>query len=171
MVRGPQPGAQGRAHAGRVRNRTRVGTGFLDGDLGMWLASRADTPTFRTIKDFTWDVAPMPMKKTKATILHSDAYCVAAPSKNKDATWDFIQYALGPRGQVVAAKLGRTVPSLKSIANSPAFLDPTQPPANSKVYLDVIPTITPCAHPLQVGRCRNRSQRRNRARLLWHCQC
>ena len=54
---------------------------------------------------------------------------------------DFIQYALGPRGETIASKLGRIVPSLKSVANSPAYLDPTQPPANSKMYLDVIPTI------------------------------
>lgn len=114
---------------------------FMNGTLGMWLASRADTPTFRTIKGFTWDVNPLPGNKQQATILHSDAYCVAAASKNKDATWDFIQYALGPRGQTVASKLGRIVPSLKSISTSPAFLDPTQPPANSKMYLDVIPTI------------------------------
>jgi multiple sugar transport system substrate-binding protein len=115
---------------------------FISGKLAMWLGSRADTPTFRaSVKDFTWDVAPMPRDKQAATILHSDAYCVAAASKNKTATWDFIQYALGPRGQIVAAKLGRTVPSLKSVANSPAYLDPTQPPANSKMYLDVIPTI------------------------------
>jgi multiple sugar transport system substrate-binding protein len=114
---------------------------FLDGTLAMWVASRADTPTFRTIKSFTWDVAPLPVVKTKATILHSDAYCMAAQSKSKDATWDFIQYALGPQGQTVASNLGRIVPSLKSVANSPAYLDPSQPPANSKMYLDVIPTI------------------------------
>jgi multiple sugar transport system substrate-binding protein len=115
---------------------------FINGKLGMWLGSRADTPTFRqSIKNFTWDVNPLPREKQAATILHSDAYCVAAASKNKAATWDFIQYALGPRGQVVAAQLGRTVPSLKSVANSPAFLDPTRPPANSKMFLDVIPTI------------------------------
>lgn len=116
---------------------------FLQGNLGMWLASRADTPTFRTIKDFVWDVAPMPMKDKPATILHSDAYCMAAsisPEK-KAAAWDFIQFAQGPVGQTVAAKLGRTVPSLRSVANSPAFLDPTQLPASSKVYLDAIPSI------------------------------
>jgi multiple sugar transport system substrate-binding protein len=114
---------------------------FLNGKLGMWLGSRADTPTFRTIKGFTWDVNPLPGNKSRATILHSDAYCMAAASKNKDATWDFIQYALGPQGQTIASKLGRIVPSLKSIANSSAYLDPSQPPANSKMYLDVIPTI------------------------------
>ena len=115
---------------------------FINGKMAMWFASRADTPTFRaSIKNFTWDVAPLPRDKQAATILHSDAYCVAATSKNKEAAWDFVQYALGPRGQTVASKLGRIVPSLKSVANSPAFLDPTQAPANSKMYLDVIPTI------------------------------
>jgi multiple sugar transport system substrate-binding protein len=37
--------------------------------------------------------------------------------------------------------MGRTVPSLKSVAESPAFLDPTQSPANSKMFLDIIPTM------------------------------
>ena len=116
-------------------------TRFMNGKLGMFLGSRADTPTYRTIKGFTWDVAPLPGDVTRATILHSDAYCVAAASKNKEAAWDFIQYAQGAEGQAVAAQLGRTVPSLKSVANTPAFLDPAQPPANSRMFLDVIPTI------------------------------
>jgi multiple sugar transport system substrate-binding protein len=114
---------------------------FIHGKLGMFLGSRADTPTFRTIKDFAWDVAPLPGDQTEATILHSDAYCMAAASKNKAAAWDFIQYAQGETGQEVAAKLGRTVPSRKSVAASPAFLDPAQPPANSRMYLDVVPSI------------------------------
>lgn len=114
---------------------------FLDGTLAMWVASRADTPTFRTIEHFTWDVVSLPVLKTPATILHSDAYCMAAQSKNKPATWDFIQYALGPQGQTISAHLGRIVPSLRAIANSPIYLDPAQPPANSQMYLNVIPTI------------------------------
>jgi multiple sugar transport system substrate-binding protein len=114
---------------------------FMKGKLGMFLGSRADTPTFRTIEGFTWDVAPLPGDQIEATILHSDAYCMAAASKNKAAAWDFIQYAQGEAGQEVAAKLGRTVPSRKSVAAAPAFLDPTQPPANSRMYLDVIPSV------------------------------
>jgi multiple sugar transport system substrate-binding protein len=33
------------------------------------------------------------------------------------------------------------VPSLKEVAESDAFLDPTAKPANSKVFLDTIPVI------------------------------
>jgi multiple sugar transport system substrate-binding protein len=116
-------------------------TQLMNGKLGMFLSSRVETPTFREgIKDFTWDVAPLPRDKQAATILHADAYCMATASQNKEATWDFIQFAQGPQGQSVAAKRGRTVPSLQAVATSPDFLDPTQPPANSRVYLDVLPS-------------------------------
>ena len=114
---------------------------FMNGRLGMVLQSRAATPSFREIKGFQWDVAPIPMKKSKATILHSDAYCMAASSKNKDLAWAFVEYAQGPDGQTRAAKLGRTVPSRKDIAQSEAFLDPSKSPANSKVFLDMIPNM------------------------------
>jgi multiple sugar transport system substrate-binding protein len=116
-------------------------TRFMNGKIGMFLGSRADTPTFRTIDGFTWDVAPLPADKTAATILHSDAYCMSASAKNKEAAWDFIQYAMGQEGQKVASKLGRIVPSLKSVSLAPEFLDSAQPPANSRMYLDVIPTL------------------------------
>jgi multiple sugar transport system substrate-binding protein len=36
------------------------------------------------------------------------------------------------------ARTGRTVPSLRSVAESGAFLDPLKKPANSRVFLDGI---------------------------------
>jgi multiple sugar transport system substrate-binding protein len=116
-------------------------TRWLNGKLGMFLGARADTAMFRTVKRFTWDVAPIPADETQASILQSEAYCVPAASKNKAAAWDFIQYAAGTEGQTIVAKLGRAVPTLKSVATSPVFLDPTQLPANNQMYLDAIPTI------------------------------
>ncbi len=77
----------------------------------------------------------------QAGILHSDAYCMTKASENKDAAWSFMEYALGPEGAPIVAKSGRTVPSLKSVAESDAFLDPTAKPANSQVFLDTIPVI------------------------------
>ena len=40
---------------------------------------------------------------------------------------------------MIATETGRTVPSLISVAESDAFLDPSVPPANSQVFLDNIP--------------------------------
>jgi multiple sugar transport system substrate-binding protein len=62
-------------------------------------------------------------------------------SEEKDAAWRFVEYALGPEGAAVVAKTGRTVPSLKSVAESDAFLDPTQKPKNSQAFLDAVETI------------------------------
>lgn len=116
---------------------------FLDGSLGMFLSSRRDTPTMRTITDFEWDVAPLPVAPggEPATMLHSDAYCISAASPAKDAAWRFIEYAMSDSGQRVLAESGRTVPSRIGVQRSEAFLDPDAPPAHAEVFLDAIPEI------------------------------
>jgi multiple sugar transport system substrate-binding protein len=116
-------------------------TRFLNGRTAMVLSSRRATPTFRTITDFDWDVAPLPRHKQQAGILHSDAYCMTRASKEKDAAWRFMEFALGPEGQRITARSGRTVPSLIEVSRSEAFLDPTAKPASSRVFLDTIPFI------------------------------
>ena len=116
-------------------------TRFQNGRMAMVLSSRRSTPTFRTIQKFDWDVAPLPQHAEQAGILHSDAYCLTKASDNKDAAWSFMEFALGPEGAPIVAKSGRTVPSLKEVAESDAFLDPTAKPANSQVFLDTIPVI------------------------------
>ena len=114
---------------------------FANGRLAMLLSSRRSTPTFRTIEDFDWDIAPLPRFRERAGILHSDAYCLTSDSKHHDAAWEFVEFALGVEGQTIVAKTGRTVPSLVEVSRSPAFLDPTQPPKRAQVFLDAIPTI------------------------------
>lgn len=112
---------------------------FLNGRLGMLLNSRRGVPTYREIEGFDWDVAPLPQGKQPATVLHADAYCMPAASKNKQAAWALIEYANSAEGQTIIAKTGRTVPSLRAVAESPAFLDPGARPQHSQVFLDVIP--------------------------------
>ena len=116
-------------------------TRFQNGRLAMVLSSRRAVPTFRTITKFDWDIAPLPKHKEQAGILHSDAYCMTKASDNKDAAWAFMEFALGPEGAPIVARSGRTVPSLKEVAESDAFLDPNAKPANSKVFIDTIPVI------------------------------
>ena len=116
-------------------------TRFQNGREAMVLSSRRATPAFRTITEFDWDVAPLPRHDEQAGILHSDAYCMTKASENKDAAWAFMEFALGPEGQRITARSGRTVPSLKSVAQSDAFLDPSLKPGNSEVFLNTIPAI------------------------------
>jgi multiple sugar transport system substrate-binding protein len=113
---------------------------FLDGEVAMFMSSRREVPVFRTITEFDWDVASFPTLGEETGILHSDAYCLTE-GEQADAGWQFIEFAVGAEGQRLAAEGGRTVPSMKSVARSDAFLDPSQPPASSEVFLDAIPNI------------------------------
>jgi multiple sugar transport system substrate-binding protein len=114
---------------------------FLNGRLGLFFNSRRGVPTYRTIESFSWDVAPLPQRQQTAGILHSDAYCLAAAAEHKEAAWRFIEFANSVEGQTLIAASGRTVPSLPAVAESAAFLDPNQPPAHSRVFLDTIPSL------------------------------
>lgn len=116
---------------------------FMRGGAGMYLQSRRVVPALRQIDGFTWNVAPLPAARERATVLHSDAFCMAAAAPDKDAAWAFIEFAAGDRGQTILAETGRVVPSLRRIAESDAFLNPTvddEPllPANNQVFLDNI---------------------------------
>ena len=114
---------------------------FMRGGSGMFLQSRRAVPTLREIDGFTWNVAPIPTGKERATVLHSDAFCMSASARAKDAAWAFTEFAVGDSGQSILAETGRVVPSLKRIAESDVFLNPvvdevTLLPANNQVFLD-----------------------------------
>ncbi|XVV07061.1 ABC transporter substrate-binding protein [Actinosynnema sp. CA-248983] len=114
---------------------------FAAGKLAMLMSSRRSTTTFRAISWFDWDVAALPVYQTPATVLHSDAYCVTRGSSDKAAAWKFVEFALGAEGAAIMAGTGRTVPSNRAVAQSPAFLDPNAKPRNAQVFLDSIPAI------------------------------
>jgi multiple sugar transport system substrate-binding protein len=123
-------------------------TRFINGRLAMYLESRRVTPSLRQNTTFDWDVAPLPRLPTsmllagrtadqrRSTVLHSDAFCMAAQSQNKSAAWSLLEYANSPAGQTVLTRTGRVVPSNQRVAASSAFLDPAAKPAHSQVFLD-----------------------------------
>ncbi len=125
---------------------------FMRGGAGMFLQSRRPVPTLREIEGFHWDVAPLPVIGEPATVLHSDAFCIAASADSKDAVWAFVEYAASREGQMILAETGRTVPSMIAVAESDVFLKglpasetggtemlEVKSPASSQVYLDNIP--------------------------------
>ena len=122
-------------------------TRFLRGGLAMMMESRKVVPTFRTIEDFDWDVAALPrFGDEPVSILHSDAYCMTASAAHPDDAWRFLEYALGPQGQAIAASTGRTVPSLMEVASSESFLTPGAEPSNSQVFLDQLSSVRSVPH-------------------------
>ena len=122
------------------------GTRFMRGGAAMFLQSRREVPTLREIDGFAWDVAPLPIIDEAATVLHSDAFCMAEAAADHDAVWSFVEYAVGEEGQRILAETGRIVPARNSVAESEEFLaglppgapasDEPLPPASSEVFLD-----------------------------------
>jgi len=110
---------------------------FIEGSLAMFMSSRREVPSFRSITAFEWDVAPFPKAERAASVLHSDAFCMAK-GENADAAWRFVEYAAGAEGQAALARGGRTVPSLKSVAESEDFLRADAPPRRAQVFLDAL---------------------------------
>lgn len=114
---------------------------FINGRLAMFMDSRRAVPEFRAITTFDWDVAALPVGQTQATILHADAFCLAAAGQQKDAAWAFLEFANAEAGQTILASTGRTVPSRIALSQSSVFLNPEAKPANSQAFLDAIPHI------------------------------
>jgi multiple sugar transport system substrate-binding protein len=114
---------------------------FANGGLAMLLSSRRATTTFRSIEDFEWDVAPLPVHDEQVGVLHSDAFCITAASPRQDAAWEFVEYAVSAEGQRALVGTGRTVPSRIEVAESPDFLGQGLPPSRSRVFLDAVPRI------------------------------
>ena len=121
---------------------------FAAGRAAMFVHSRRVVPTLREARGLNWDVAPLPVGKVPANVLHSDGLCLLAGARDKEAAWTFIEFAVGPAGQAALAATGRTVPSLRAVAESDAFLRGTSfpwqfgdrplglAPERSQVFLD-----------------------------------
>jgi multiple sugar transport system substrate-binding protein len=114
---------------------------FAAGELAIFVDSRRSVPAFRKADGLHFDVRPLPREdptRPSASLLASDAYCVADASDVPELAADFALFAAGPEGGQVLARSGRTVPALRSLATGPAFLDPSKPPASSQVWLDIV---------------------------------
>lgn len=113
---------------------------FARGELAMFLDSRRAVPKLRKSEALQFDVSPLPLDRQPATLLASDAYCVAKAGGHKQAAHAFARFAVGPEGGRILARTGRTVPSHRGLSQSDEFLAPDKQPPSSEVWLDVIPT-------------------------------
>ena len=60
---------------------------------------------------------------------------LAAQSKNREEAWALLKHLGGKASLEIGAREGQ-MPTRRTVARSDAFLDPTQPPANRRVFLD-----------------------------------
>jgi len=112
---------------------------FSSGKGAMYVCGGWRVLGFRDIKDFEWDIAPIPKSPTsgkRGTVVDTVSWSVAKDTKYADAAWELVKFFTGEAGQVRMAKGGTATPSMIKYARSKDFLDPTQPPAHRSVLID-----------------------------------
>ena len=131
--------------------RSRVASGasvFLTGRVGLaGPFGRWVVPSYRGIRDFRWEFLPLPRGRVRANTVATLCWAMAADTPHPEEAFALLRYLVGPESQERAARLGLAVPSLRAVAESPAFLDPEQPPGNDRLYLDQLRDATVQAWP------------------------
>lgn len=116
---------------------------FKAGKLGMMLGFRDLAPELRAQQDLGFDVMPLPRISGTTTSGDSRGICLSKASAHPEQTADFLAYAVSNDAQAELANTGYVVPTNLDVANSPAFQQPTQLPADAQVFTDGVRTIHP----------------------------
>lgn len=95
---------------------------FAHQKVAMYIVGRWMTMRYKDL-DFAWDIAPVPYYRKMYTWVDLVAYCIAKESKHPDEAWKLVNFLTSVEGQKVMAAAGHAIPSRRSIAYSPAFLD------------------------------------------------
>ena len=117
---------------------------FLRGKAAMCTYGRWACMEFKNIKDFDWDTVELPRGRERATSTFAVCYAAAAQTPKAEKAWTLIKFLTSKQAQQAVGNSGQAIPSRKSVANSPAFLDPAAFEGlgfevDSTSYLDSIP--------------------------------
>lgn len=112
---------------------------FLTGQVAMEIEGNWTLSDRKLVKNFTWDVAPVPMgSKARPTPFFSTADMVCKDGKNPDEAFGLCWFIGNADSEkVLAAEFGR-VPARKSLWTYFTTLDNGLPPKNRKVIVDAL---------------------------------
>ncbi|HMB01672.1 MAG TPA: sugar ABC transporter substrate-binding protein [Spirochaetota bacterium] len=91
---------------------------------------------FRAYSDapFNWDISVLPRNKRRACIANGVGHVMKAGTSHEKAAWKLIKFLSDKKAQIAVAHSGTSIPVMKSVANSSAFL--TGKPDNKKAALN-----------------------------------
>lgn len=107
---------------------------FKRGELAMIAGFRNLVPQLRDAEDLDFDVLPMPIIDSRATVGDVNGLCISADSEVIGDAADFIAYAVSDAAIATVAKTGYIVPANTQVAASEDFLGTDDEPANSAVF-------------------------------------
>lgn len=140
---------------------------FAGGKVGMVMRGAATANYFRrNVKDFKWDVAPVPgnaQQKQEGSLI---CFTITKGSKNPDGAWELLKFMGGPDGSKIFADTKYFVPSF--IKNAEAMKADDKPPANVALYAQGMKFNTAINFTENTERAR--SIYRPELDLVWTCQ-
>ncbi len=118
---------------------------FKAGKAAMCTYGRWMCMQFKDIKEFDWDVQVLPRGPERVSTLFTVCYSIARSSKHPEEAWRLVKFLTGPVGQKATARSGHAIPSMRSIAESPDFLEAPAVPQkiNTRVFLDAVDYAVP----------------------------
>ena len=96
---------------------------FMNGQAAMCISGRWTCMDLRGVQNFSWDLEVLPHKETRATLLLSTGYGIAAKTLHPEAAWQLVKYLTGDSVENSIAEEGLAVPCRKTIAESTRFLN------------------------------------------------
>ena len=110
--------------------------GFNSGKIGLEIQGSWAIPARKKITAFKWDLAPMPMDKTRFVTHYAGAVIVYGKTKFPDAAWELAKYVQSDTAQKLIAENGLNTPMMIKWADSDAFLKAPGSPPHHKVRVD-----------------------------------
>lgn len=141
---------------------------FAAGRIGMMFSPFGVMTYLReNVKDFTWDIAPVPAKVNQMQEGSLIVYCVPKDAQNPDAAWELLRFLGGLDAGQIFAEAGYWVPVWEEAG---AAIQPgDQPPANIGLWADAA-THNSVVSPNAIGQGRARQLYRQQLDLVYTCQ-
>ncbi len=117
---------------------------FAAGQTAMMVAGRWPTPDLMNSK-INFDVQAFPRNKTNVTVFGVGGNAITKASANPELAWEFVKEISGKDFQQGLVDGNRAIPSLRSLATSPAFV--AIPHGHGGLFYDTAAVARPVASP------------------------
>jgi len=117
---------------------------FMQQRIAMQINGRWAVPRYRKDIVFNWDIARFPRGK-RGSVVDADTsgWAISKTTKHPMESWKLVKFLAGKAAIQKFTESGLIVPARHDVANSKIFLNSTKSPANSRLFLDIIPESIP----------------------------
>ncbi|MDD5067720.1 MAG: extracellular solute-binding protein, partial [bacterium] len=111
----------------------------MAGKLAMMRSGIWETPRFRNIKSFDWDVAMFPKGPVKRAFgSGGSGYCIVRTTKHPEEAWEVLKALSGDYGQEMLARGGLAQPANMRIAGGEYWAKSPEKPLNKKMLNEAV---------------------------------